>query len=266
MRAVRHSEMRIHRTAGQGLRSSVALALFLAASGLLFALPTGRAARSAPPDAATVIVVYDGDTVKVKFKDGAERRVRLIGIDSPELGDERESVRFMAQVAKRFAFLKLYRREVGLSYDRQLEDKYGRLLAFLTTEDGTLFNELILREGFAFKLLAFPFKPELMKRFEAAESEARRGEKGSVEERGPGAGRPGGGGASARPAGLGHDGLRFGPEAEAVHGPSPGRRRDRGPRPRKAVGRFSGPRGAGRQAHRRPGPRRRVPRPPPDHG
>lgn len=170
--------MRTPKTAGQGLRSSVALALFLAASGLVSALPAGRAARSAPPDAATVVVVYDGDTVKVKFKDGAERRVRLIGIDSPELGDERESVRFMAHVAKRFAFLKLYRREVGLSYDRQLEDKYGRLLAFLTTEDGTLFNELILREGFAFKLRAFPFKPELMKRFEAAESEARRGERG----------------------------------------------------------------------------------------
>ncbi len=170
--------MRLRRTAGQGLSSAIALWLFAAASGLLTALPTGSVPRSVPPDTATVVVVYDGDTVKVKFKDGAERRVRLIGIDSPELGDERESVRFMAHVAKRFAFLKLYRREVGLSYDWQLEDKYGRLLAFLTTGDGALFNELILREGFAFKLLAFPFKPELMKRFEAAESEARRGEKG----------------------------------------------------------------------------------------
>lgn len=138
-----------------------------------------------PPDSATVVVVYDGDTVKVRFGNGSERKVRLIGIDSPELSDERENVRFMAYVAKRFAFLKLYRREVRLSYDWQFEDKYGRLLAFLTMADGTLFNELILQQGFAFKLLAFPFKPELMKRFNAAENEARRGEKGLWREEDP---------------------------------------------------------------------------------
>lgn len=164
--------------ARQGFRLPAALMLFLIACRLLSALPIRRDDPSDPSDTATVVVVYDGDTVKVKFKDGTERRVRLIGIDTPELGDERESVRFMAYVAKRFAFLRLYRHEVRLFYDRQREDKYGRLLAFLTTEDGTLFNELILREGFAFKLLVFPFKPELMKRFEAAEGEARRREKG----------------------------------------------------------------------------------------
>ena len=158
--------------------SCLALALSLIAAGVLSASGARPLEASAPPDTATVVVVYDGDTVKVRFKDGTERRVRLIGIDSPELGDERESVRFMAYVAKRFAFLKLYRHDVRLSYDWQLEDKYGRLLAFLTAEDGTLFNELILREGFAFKLRAFPFRPELMKRFEAAEGEARRREKG----------------------------------------------------------------------------------------
>ena len=136
--------------------------------------------RKAPllPDEAVVVLVYDGDTVKVRFGDGGERKVRLIGIDSPEIADEREDVRFMAYVAKRFAFLKLFRRDVRLSYDWQREDKYGRLLAFLTLEDGTLFNELILREGFASRLRAFPFEPGLMKRLEAAEVEARREERG----------------------------------------------------------------------------------------
>lgn len=170
--------MRIRKPAGQGFRLPAALTLFLIAPGLVSALPARTRKAPAPPEAATVVIVYDGDTVKVRFGDGTERKVRLIGIDTPELGDERDNVRFMAFVAKRFAFLKLYRREVRLSYDWQLEDKYGRLLAFLTTEDGVLFNELILREGFASRFRAFPFKPELMKRFEAAESEARRGEKG----------------------------------------------------------------------------------------
>jgi len=154
------------------------LMLSLIALGVLCGLQARSRDIPKPPDSATVVIVYDGDTVKVRFGNGSERKVRLIGIDSPELSDEREDVRFMAYVAKRFAFLKLYRREVRLSYDWQLEDKYGRLLAFLTTEDGTLFNELILREGFALRFRAFPFKPELMKRFEAAETEARRGERG----------------------------------------------------------------------------------------
>jgi micrococcal nuclease len=153
---------------------ALALALCLARS----ALPARDRKAPLPSDAAVVVIVYDGDTVKVRFGDGGERKVRLIGIDSPELADGREDVRFMAYAAKRFAFLKLFRREVRLSYDWQREDKYGRLLAFLTMEDGTLFNELILREGFASRFRAFPFDPGLMKRFEAAEGEARRAEKG----------------------------------------------------------------------------------------
>lgn len=155
-----------------------ATALLFLVPGLFSALPARTRKVPASSDTATVVVVYDGDTVKVKFGDGNERKVRLIGFDSPELDDKRDNVRFMAYAAKRFAFLKLYRRQIRLDYDWQSEDKYGRLLAFLTTDDGVLFNELILREGFAFKLRAFPFKPELMKRFEAAENEARRGEKG----------------------------------------------------------------------------------------
>jgi micrococcal nuclease len=162
-----------------------AVALILLVPGPLSALPARTRKAPAPSETAIVVVVYDGDTVKVRFGDGNERRVRLIGIDTPELDDKRENVRFMACVAKRFAFLKLYRKQVRLDYDWQSEDKYGRLLAFLTTEDGVLFNELILREGFAFKLRAFPFKPELMKRFEAAENQARSGEQGLWRRREP---------------------------------------------------------------------------------
>ena len=66
-----------------------------------------REARKAPLPARmrpTVVVVYDGDTVKVRFGDGGERKVRLIGIDSPELADEREDVRFMAYVGQEVRF------------------------------------------------------------------------------------------------------------------------------------------------------------------
>ena len=165
-------------TSRRVLALSAVLAQSLIVHGMLSALPARTQQAAAFPDSGLVVVVYDGDTVKVRFKDGNERNVRLIGIDSPEIDDQREDVRFMAFMAKRFAFLNLFRKNVHLAYDWELEDKYGRLLAYLTTDDGSLFNEFILKKGFAFAFRKFPFRKDLMKKFLAAETEARRAGKG----------------------------------------------------------------------------------------
>ena len=146
--------------------------------GNSFAHPAKFRRNQRLPEYGRVVVVYDGDTVEVRFPEGNERKVRLIGIDSPEMDDPREDVRFMAFMAKRFAFLKLYRKNVHLAYDWEFEDQYGRLLAYLTTDDGVLFNELILKEGFAFAYRKFPFREDLMERFKAAVKEAQRTGKG----------------------------------------------------------------------------------------
>jgi len=129
-------------------------------------------------DRGVVVVVYDGDTIKVRFEDGSERKVRLIGIDSPEIGDEREGVRFFAYIAKRFSFFHLYRKEVRLSFDWEREDKYGRLLAYVWYDRDVLFNEFILKEGFAYAFLKYPFKEEYRRRFVQAERTARKHERG----------------------------------------------------------------------------------------
>jgi micrococcal nuclease len=156
--------------AGRRARFCAVLALLILACGRPFAGPA--------ENAGLVVAVYDGDTVKIRFANGAERKVRLIGIDSPEMDDPREDVGFMAFAAKRFAFTKLYRKKVLLSRSREVEDKYGRLLAYLSTSDGVLFNEQILRAGYAQVLRAFPHDPEMMKRFESAQKEAKREKRG----------------------------------------------------------------------------------------
>jgi micrococcal nuclease len=104
----------------------------------------------------TVIAVYDGDTVKLRSDTGLERRVRLIGIDTPEIDDAAANTPLEALLAKRFTFHYLFRKSVKLSFDRELQDKYGRLLAYVWTDEG-LFNEFILKEGFARVFLKFPF-------------------------------------------------------------------------------------------------------------
>lgn len=121
-----------------------------------------------------ITAVYDGDTVRVRPESGEEKRVRLIGVDSPELDDSREKVRFLAFLSRRFAFHHLYERVVTLTFDRETEDSYGRLLAYVWTEDGRLFNEFLVREGFASAYLKFPFDEVVRKRLKEAEGQARR--------------------------------------------------------------------------------------------
>jgi micrococcal nuclease len=150
------------------------LAIFVFSSERLIHNDQGRG--SSFPESGLVTAVYDGDTIKVRFKNEQEKKVRLIGIDAPEIEAEREEAKFRAQMAKRFAFFYLYRETVKLSYDWEIEDKYDRLLAYIWTEKQGLFNKFILNEGFAAVFLKFPFK--YREEFIEAEREARKLEKG----------------------------------------------------------------------------------------
>ena len=132
-------------------------------------------AQSRQLNNGTVIVVYDGDTVKVKSDNGFERRVRLIGIDTPEIEDTPANTPLEALLAKRFTSHHLYRKSVKLSYDREIEDRYGRLLAYVWTEAG-LFNEFILKEGFARVFLKFPYS--MKEKFIESQKEAQEQRRG----------------------------------------------------------------------------------------
>jgi micrococcal nuclease len=156
------------------LTSILFLAVFGFSSETIFQNEHGKDSLS--PEKGLITAVYDGDTVKVRFENGQERRVRLIGINAPEIDASSEEAKFKAQMAKRFAFFYLYRKTVKLSYGWEMEDKYGRLLAYIWTEKQGLFNKFILSEGFAAVFLNFPF--EYREEFIEAEREARKFEKG----------------------------------------------------------------------------------------
>jgi micrococcal nuclease len=128
------------------------------------------------PTRGRVGVVYDGDTIKVRFDDGQEWRVRLIGIDAPEIGDVREDMKFKAEMSKKFTFYHLYRKKIRLSYESELFDSYGRILAYIWTDEKDLFNRFIISEGFASAYANFRFS--YREEFREIEKEARKQEKG----------------------------------------------------------------------------------------
>ncbi len=142
------------------------------------ALRFPAATEEAFPESGAIVRVTDGDTVTIRFADGVERRVRFIGVDAPEMGDPREDVAFRAFLSKRFAFHHLYRRDVRLTYDFSQLDEHGRVLAYIWPEEGKLFNDFIIRQGFAAAFLKYPYRKDYQKRFRAAEAEARKENRG----------------------------------------------------------------------------------------
>lgn len=157
-----------------------AAAAFLAVVCAAGVLPSPLSSPARPGDVlkGLVTTVYDGDTIRVRLHGLGEEKVRLIGVDTPELDDEREPVRLLAFLAKRFAFSRLYRTTVTLVRGPEERDDYGRLLAFVRTEAGENFNVRLVRDGYAHAFLKFPFDEEIRRELREAQVEARRAGRG----------------------------------------------------------------------------------------
>ena len=114
---------------------------------------------------ATVVGVVDGDTIDVRLSDGREERVRLLGIDTPEVHVRtdpaeypgvpnttaaRACLRVVGENASRFVEDRLATGRVRLDIDPQADRRggYGRLLAYVFVGDTHLNRELVAR-GYA---------------------------------------------------------------------------------------------------------------------
>ena len=117
---------------------------------------------------ATVTNVVDGDTIDVRFADGQTARVRLIGVDTPEVHGE---VECYGQAASDFTRGWLLGKQVGLEKDVSETDRYGRLLRYVWVGP-QLFNEVLVREGYA-NVSTYPPDVKYQWRFVEAERAAR---------------------------------------------------------------------------------------------
>ncbi|WP_117000766.1 thermonuclease family protein [Desertimonas flava] len=125
-----------------------------------------------PPDIGVVDHVVDGDTIDIVIG-GREERVRLIGINTPEIAHDDEPAECFGPEAAAFTSEQLPEgTQVRLERDVVGRDDYGRLLAYVyRRHDDVFLNEVIVAAGLA-RPLTIPPNDTFAGRFIAAATAA----------------------------------------------------------------------------------------------
>lgn len=116
------------------------------------------ATPSAPPGYYHVSEFIDGDTIQVDMN-GSKEKVRFIGVDTPETHDPRKVVQCYGMAAANFTKQQIGTNPVRLEADptNTDRDRYNRLLRYVYTPDNKLINAEIIKQGYGFAYVSFPF-------------------------------------------------------------------------------------------------------------
>lgn len=132
----------------------------------------GHAIAAEPPQTWRIVGVHDGDTVKAIDAANVQHKIRLQGIDAPEIGQP-----FGNNARDRLAALTMGK---AIEVHTHGQDKYGRTLARLIVE-GTDVATHMIRDGLAWHYAKYDHSPALA----AAEREARAARRGLWADRAP---------------------------------------------------------------------------------
>ncbi len=141
--------------------------LLLIAAVALRAATTRPSPPRDPQQLVSVERVVDGDTLIV----AGGMRVRLIGINTPELARDGRPDEPGAIEARDFLQNAVTGRAISLGFDREPFDKYGRRLAYVY-DHGKLINEEIIRAGLSRAQTQYHYNSAMKTRFLRAEHEA----------------------------------------------------------------------------------------------
>ncbi len=146
-------------------------------------LPFGRGYNY---DDILVVRAVDGDTLKLENGE----RVRLIGIDTPEMheseklyrdsrksGQDVKTIQALGRRAYYFTRDLVEGKRVRLEFDVEKQDKYKRLLAYVYLKDGTFVNAEIVKQGYA-SLMTYPPNIKYVDTFKELYRQARENSRG----------------------------------------------------------------------------------------
>ena len=128
----------------------------------------------------------DGDTLVLENSE----RVRLIGIDTPEMhesnklnrdaqrsGQDLSTIKQLGRQSYEFTKNLVQGKRVRLEFDVERYDKYKRILAYVYLLDGTFVNAKIVQEGYA-SLMTYPPNVKYADLFLKLYQEARQNQRG----------------------------------------------------------------------------------------
>lgn len=120
--------------------------------------PAAQVADIQQPGYYQVTSVADGDTIEVDMS-GKKEKIRLIGVDTPESVKPNSAVQCYAREASGFTKKNLSGQSVRLEADPEGDnrDRYDRLLRYVYAQDGTLWNQKLITDGYGFAYLSFAF-------------------------------------------------------------------------------------------------------------
>ncbi|MEI6831970.1 MAG: thermonuclease family protein [Candidatus Omnitrophota bacterium] len=148
-----------------------------------FQIPFGRNLNY---DNILVTRAVDGDTLVLENGE----RVRLIGIDTPEMHESEklnrdasrsqqdvETIKQLGRISYEFTKRLVEGKRVKLEFDVERYDKYKRILAYVYLADGTFVNAKIVQEGYA-SLMTYPPNVKYADLFLKLYQEARENKRG----------------------------------------------------------------------------------------
>ncbi|MCR4568160.1 MAG: thermonuclease family protein [Pseudobutyrivibrio sp.] len=112
-------------------------------------------------DSVRFIRCVDGDTIMVEDSNGEKKRIRMIGIDTPEsvASEEERNNKYGVMASEYTKDLLSKAQTVYLEYDIDADDQYDRILAYVWLEDvddtfdeasikKSMVNALIIQNGY----------------------------------------------------------------------------------------------------------------------
>jgi len=117
------------------------------------------------PTSAHVARVVDGDTIEL----ASGEKIRYLLVDTPESTTEIECY---GENAKQFNTDLVNDKDIELRYDVECQDRFGRLLAYVTV-GGVEVNSLLVERGFGCVLHIPPDGDDRVDEFKALEDEAK---------------------------------------------------------------------------------------------
>ena len=163
------------------LQRIIASLILAVAGSITYYLQTQSSAQQTAPSTILgvqqpgyyeVTHVSDGDTVSVDMN-GKTESIRMIGVDTPESVKPNSPVQCFGHDASDFTKKNLSNTTIRLEADPAGDnrDRYDRLLRYVYLQDGTLWNQRLIEQGYGFAYLSFQFSKQAD--FASAQSKAK---------------------------------------------------------------------------------------------